>query len=131
MLMTQLPHLYIVQHPQKGRSVHCAEDIPSGTDIELCSLIILSAKDTKVIHQTSLHDYYFDWESEHGASAIALGYGSLYNHSSTPNAVVESMPEDREIKIVALKDIPAGDEITINYQGGSKDETYQIWFDEY
>ncbi len=129
MRLSEIPNLYISHHPIKGRCVHCLEDIQEGSVIEICMLIILSKKDTKLIHQTRLYDYYFDWEDGKGSSAIALGYGSLYNHSYRPNAEPESLMDSNEIRITAIKNIPSGEEITINYQGSSKDSECLIWFD--
>jgi SET domain-containing protein len=129
MLLSQMPNLYILNHPLKGRGVHCAEDIQKGSVLEVCPAIILSAEDTKLIHQTHLYDYYFAWEDGKDSSAIALGYGSLYNHSENPNAEPESIQERNEIRITAIKDIPAGEEITINYQGASKDSDCVIDFE--
>ena len=48
--------------------------------------------------------------------ALALGYGSLYNHSYNPNARYDDV--GRQIKeYSALRDIQRGEEITINYNG--------------
>jgi SET domain-containing protein len=129
MLLSQMPNLYIINHPLKGRCVHCAEDIQEGSVVEVCPLIILSAEDAKLIHQTHLYDYYFAWEDGKDSAAIALGYGSLYNHATSPNAEPESIQDRKEIRITAIKDIPAGTEITINYQGASKDSDCVIDFD--
>jgi len=122
-----MPNLYLLHHPEKGRCVHCAEDIPKGALIEICPLIILSKEEAELIHKTHLHDYYFLWNEKTGSVAIALGYGSLYNHSSTPNAETESVFETNELRILATKDIAAGEEITFDYQGEVKDT--DIWFD--
>ncbi|MFM8476053.1 MAG: SET domain-containing protein-lysine N-methyltransferase [Planctomycetaceae bacterium] len=49
-------------------------------------------------------------------TAIALGFGSLYNHSYSPNARYDDV--GRQIKeYKALRDIQKGEEITINYNG--------------
>ena len=84
-------------------------------------------EDAALIHKTHLHDYYFLWNEETGSVAIALGYGSLYNHSLSPNAETESVLESNELRIIATRDIPAGEEITFNYQGEVKDT--EIWFE--
>ncbi len=126
MLLSQMPNLYILHHPEKGRCVHCAEDIPKGALIEICNVIVLSKEDATLIHKTHLHDYYFLWDEKIGSIGIALGYGSLYNHSSSPNAETESMIETDELRILATRDIPAGEEITFDYQGTMKDT--EIWF---
>jgi SET domain-containing protein len=43
-----------------------------------------------------------------------LGYGSFYNHSSDPSAEYIEEVEDT-LTFKALREIPAGEEITIDY----------------
>jgi len=65
-------------------------------------------------------DYVFDWGK--GTVALALGYGSLYNHSYAPNARYDD--EGQRTKIfTALRDIEAGEEITVNYNGHEDDQS--------
>jgi len=54
--------------------------------------------------------------------AIALGYGSLYNHSYTPNAHYRDIGR-RSKEFLAVRDIAAGEEITVNYNGDPQDRT--------
>ena len=53
---------------------------------------------------------------------MALGYGSLYNHSFFPNAEYIKVWEERVIRFVALRDIRDGEEITINYNGSPESQ---------
>ena len=54
--------------------------------------------------------------------ALALGYGSLYNHSYQPNARYDD--ESGQTKVfTAIRDIEAGEEITVNYNGEPEDES--------
>lgn len=59
--------------------------------------------------------------------AIALGFGSLYNHEVHPNANFILDLENNTIDIVAIQNISAGSEITINYHGEPGDEG-DLWF---
>jgi uncharacterized protein len=52
--------------------------------------------------------------------AVVLGYGSLYNHSYKPNAYYRDR-RNRVKEFIALRDIAAGEEITINYNGSPHD----------
>src|SRR4051812_24365095 len=62
-----------------------------------------------------------------GRIALALGYGSLCNHSYRPNARYEDEgPQAR--RFVALRDIGAGEEVTVN-DNGSPTSRKQLWFD--
>ena len=55
-----------------------------------------------------------------GTVALALGYGSLYNHSYRPNARYDDIGQLTKI-FTALRDIPPGEEITVNYNGDPSD----------
>ncbi|MEZ4984577.1 MAG: SET domain-containing protein [Saprospiraceae bacterium] len=127
-MSTRLPFLYIMHIEGKGRGVFTAEPIPEGSSIESCPVIVVTADDTERIHQTLLHDYYFLWGDD-GSSAVALGYGSLYNHSSSPNADYGMDYDNLSIEVFALRDIAAGEEITFNYTDAS-DQRTTLWFDE-
>ena len=59
---------------------------------------------------------------------MALGYGSLYNHSFKPNARYTKGPAEMAIKFSALRDIAAGEEILINYNGTPEDDSPDLWF---
>ena len=106
-----------------------SEPITPGDLIEISPVVVLPAKDLKLIHQTHLHDYYFLWPAVNGAACIALGYGSLYNHHSDPNAQVIMDLDNEMIEIRGIKAIPAGTEILIDYtDGGASEEP--LWFQE-
>lgn len=119
--------LMILSTEQKGRGVACVQPIPKGSTIEICPVILLNTKDTQVIHKTHLHDYYFLWNKEAKTSALALGYGSLYNHHPKPNADYELLLDTHEIRFFSIRDIDVMEEITINYQSEILDE-YPLWF---
>jgi SET domain-containing protein len=46
---------------------------------------------------------------------VAWGYGSLYNHSNTPNADWLDIENDMAFKFIAIKSIQPEEEICINY----------------
>jgi SET domain-containing protein len=60
--------------------------------------------------------------------ALSLGFGSLYNHAKDPNASYYLTKENRTITYYALADIPAGQEITINYSG-EPGQDFPEWFE--
>jgi len=126
-LSTQLPFLYIIEDEEKGRMVCSSERIEKGSIIELCHVIILNEKDTKIIHETHLHDYYFVWDIVKNTSALALGYGSLYNHDDNNNADFELELIQKVIRIIAIREIEPGEEITLDYRG-HKEEGNKLWF---
>lgn len=122
--MLSLPHLYVAPSPLGGRGVFTAREVPAGTVIELAPVILLSAKDRNSIHETHLHDYYFQWDGDR--AAIALGLGSLYNHAHPANASFELDYDFEQIRFTALANIPAGSEITIDYRLGAPE--MKLWF---
>ena len=121
------PTLYIAPSLISGRGVFAATDIQKGEFIEACPLIILSQQDLKLIHQTFLHDYYFLWKEKQ--AALALGYGSLYNHATHPNADYKMDYFNETIDIFCILDIEAGEEITISYIH-DKQQQAMLWFEE-
>jgi SET domain-containing protein len=125
--MNQIPGLYISESPKKGRGVYTSMDITSGDTIEICPVIIIPKLQLPIIHKTILHDYYFLWGEHMEDCAIALGFGSLYNHEVHPNANFILDLENNTIDIVAIQNISAGSEITINYHGEPGDEG-DLWF---
>jgi len=128
MLTTQIPDLYILELEGKGRGVFCANPITKDSIIEICPVIILSKSDKEKIHQTKLHDYYFTWDEVQDQIAITLGYGCLYNHDKNANADTEQDKSDHVIRIIAKRDIQAGEEITINYLGSLEHKEDKLWF---
>lgn len=127
--MTQrLPSLYFGPSPLGGRGVFTSAPIPKGAVLEICPVIVLPAHELPAIHGTKLHDYYFSWGWNDDECAIALGFGSLYNHSYEPNAQYLVDIDDESMEIIALRDIEAGEEITVSYNGDPGDKT-PVWFD--
>ena len=99
----------------KGRGVYARVAIPAGTVFERAPLLIMADKEAlESEHSTVMPAYVFEYGK--GKVALALGFGSLYNHSYKPNARYDDAPSQvKEFR--ALRDIKAGEEITINYNG--------------
>ena len=77
---------------------------------------------------TVLYNYYFSWGVDGNEAALALGLGSLYNHSYSPNARYVKDFDRRKIDFVAIRNISVGEEITVNYNGDPKN-LKPLWFD--
>ena len=127
MRVSQIPGLYVASSELGGRGVFSISQINSGDLIETCPVIILGAEDLELIHKTLLHDYYFIWDNKKKTGAIALGFGSIYNHSSFPNAAFTIDKLNPSINFHALKNIGIGEEITTCYLEQS-DPEYDLWF---
>lgn len=105
--------------------VFACVDFQIGEKIEICPVILAPKKDRHLIDQTILYNYYFDWR---GKEAIALGYGSLYNHSYSPNAKYIKDFCNNCIEFVAIKPIKKDQEILVNYNGLPYSKK-KVWFD--
>jgi uncharacterized protein len=104
--------VYVKKIKGKGRGVFAQTMIARGTVFEKVPVIVIP--DKMFVGQKDnpyRNNYFFMWGK--GTVAIVLGYGSLYNHSYTPNARYEHGP--LVLSFRALRDIAAGEEITINY----------------
>ena len=117
-------------HSKKGRGVFAASRLACGEIIETTPIILIPAAEWPHIEPTvlALYIYNFGPTAEEEHAAIALGYGSLYNHSYMPNAKYIKSWEEQVIRFVALRDIEPGEEITINYNGSPENQT-PTWFE--
>lgn len=125
--MNQRPGLYITYSEGKGRGVFTSQPIEKGDVIEVCPALIIPKDELPIIHKTVLHDYYFLWGENLEDCAIALGFGSIYNHELHPNANFILDLQNQTIDIEAIKTIDAGSEITLNYHG-EPGNTDKLWF---
>ena len=127
--MQRLPSVYVTTSPVHGRGVFTYDDIPEGSWIEFCPVIVIPKDHVSKIHETYLHDFYFFWGKNEEEAAIALGFGSIYNHSYTANAEHVPNEVDMSFSVYATRDILAGEEIFINYNGDD-DEDSALWFND-
>jgi hypothetical protein len=87
-------------------------------------------KDERIIlDQTRLHDYIFEWGADRSECCMALGYVPIYNHSRLSNCEYEMDYATETISIKAMRDIEAGEELFINYNGDWNDQR-TVWFEE-
>ncbi len=114
--------------PGKGRGVFAQKYFKKGEIIETCPVLVFPAEEVEAFEFTRLYDYYFAWGADSKEAAIALGYGSLYNHSYTPNARYQKDFNNNLLKYICIRDIPKEEEITINYNCDPEDKT-PVWFD--
>ena len=103
--------------------------IKAGTIIERAPVIVMSATERLLIDQTKLYNYIFEWQPD-GADlcCMALGNIPMYNHSYSSNCEYYMEYENNEMFVQAVRDIAAGEELTINYNGSWDDES-KVWFD--
>ena len=119
----------IKSSPHIGRSargVFARRAFRPGDVIEITPVILIPNTQRALIRQTVLENYVFDWGC--GSTAVALGYGSLYNHAYAPNAHYCQDIDRKTLEFSAIRDIAAGDEITVNYNGSSE-SSLPMWFE--
>ena len=131
---------------EKGRGVFCSEKIKKGEVVEIAPCLFFSEEEYWLIEKTDLSYFTYgidnDWregdleeDEEATVAALALGNGSLYNHSEKPNIDYDFEGTEGPdgffeigdtIKFTALRNIPAHEELCINYG-----EDAANYFDDY
>lgn len=117
MSLEQSTLIMVKRTRHRGRGVFAKKFIAVGTVIERVPVLVVPAAELRA---SRLADYAFTWRGN--TVAVALGYGSLYNHSYTPNARYrDARPLAKEF--IALRDIQPGEEVTVNYNGDPDDRS--------
>lgn len=101
----------------KGRGVFATKKFIAGEIIEECPVIFINENEEKYIQKTILGKYIYAWHDDKNDGAIILGYGSIYNHSYSPNAEYVRDYKNNLLIYKAIENISVGDEITVNYNG--------------
>ncbi|GAA5930466.1 Tad3p [Sporobolomyces koalae] len=126
--LTRAPLQILTKDPALGRGVFASQDIPAGQIVEISPVLVLSEKEyrgfdprqqqsageLKGVEASQLRGYVFTW-GKSGEMAVALGLGSLFNHSPSPNVSYEIKTSEYTIHYRAAKPIKAGDELFIFY----------------
>jgi uncharacterized protein len=125
MALTHSDAIEVKRIQGKGRGVFARRVIREGEVIERVPVLVLPRAEAQNGSGSSrLSVYCFEWGR--GTVAVALGYGSLYNHSYKPNARYDD--ESAQTKVfTAIREIAAGEEITVNYNGEPEDGS-PVWF---
>ena len=113
----------------KGRGVFAARNFLKGETVETSPVIVLH-DDLETIPE-SLQSVLYDWGWLCGREgdmeyALALGTGSLFNHSAEPALSFEADDKKLSLFFKATRNILEGEELTINY--GEGDTENEGWF---
>lgn len=116
----------------KGRGVFSCRAIQAGEIIEESPVVLVGAPFSDL--PEDVKKIVFNWTVLSGclpANAIALGYGSLYNHGNPANMRYEADPVKRVLRFTAIRNISEGEELTVNYNavGGGATWHDDNWFD--
>lgn len=120
--------LFIKEIKGKGRGVFCKQPITKDEEFEISPLLVLPAENYDTVRASQLVDYFFTFNKEENTLALALGFGSLYNHAVYSNAAYVLDREAKTINFFALEDIEPGTEICINYSG-ERGQEFNEWFE--
>ena len=123
-----LPALFIAPTSRMGRGVFTSENLSAGTILEVSPVIVMSDADRKLIDQTLLHDYIFEWGENIRQCCMALGYVSMYNHSYSSNCEYDMDYDEEIMTIKTVRMIKAGEELLINYNG-DWNNSKPLWFE--
>jgi len=115
---------YVAPSTRHGRGVFAAERIGRGVEIERCPVLIVPGNRATALDRAGLRGYCYEWGRD---LALALGHGSLYNHSFRPNAECEALLDEGVLVIRSRRVIEPGEEITLDYTGARNRKS--LWFD--
>lgn len=104
--------LIVKDTPDRGRGVFAAKDYMAGELIHIAPVIPLKGDDAELIQLTSLSHYVFNWGDD---SCVALGLGSLFNHSDQNNAAWRCDFQAKALVFYATSSITSGEEICTDY----------------
>lgn len=96
-----------------GRGVFAAKNIKAGTVVNVSETLVV--KKSGIGSKCVLLDYFYDFDRNN--FLLALGYGSLFNHSKTPNIEVARIEVGKRhlLEYTALMPIKKGEQLFFNY----------------
>ncbi|KAJ4491294.1 cytidine deaminase-like protein [Lentinula edodes] len=105
----------------KGRGVYASREIPRNTVIEISPVLFFGKEEYEKYGKYTVLDHYtFKWKD--GRMALALGLGSLFNHSNSPNVSYTLDPCTDSIRYRTVRNIDPDEELCIFYG-------HNLWFD--
>lgn len=108
-----------------GRGIFASEDISEGEIVEIAPILVLQFTDFIETRWNLLFEYYFWLDDE---VVLALGYGSLYNHSKEANTEYKIDIKNKSIAFKTTRAIKQGEELFFNYKGSSSSKA-PLWFE--
>jgi hypothetical protein len=115
----------------KGRGVYALRPFNTGDIVEESIVLIVWYDAIPEV----LKNIVFNWEAltiTQKGSALALGFGSMYNHANPANLKYVPDTVNQSLRFIAVKDIQVGEELTINYNAidGGPNSEMDHWFSE-
>lgn len=101
--------LIIKKDKKKGRGVYAKSSFRKGELIEECELLFMKLAEVP----DSIEGHVFEYTKK--TIALALGNGSLFNHSENPNAEFSFNKKKQTLLFHSTRKINPGEEITVDY----------------
>lgn len=113
------PKIIVAKAGNKGLGVFAKGNIRKGEVLEISPFLVTPKEEHNKLARTIISRY---WYKVYGKSCgIGFGYTSLYNHAKNPSASWTLNRKLGYIRVVALKTILEGEEISIHYGYSNKD----------
>ncbi|KAJ3788392.1 cytidine deaminase-like protein [Lentinula aff. detonsa] len=111
-----------IRHSEdKGKGVYASQKIQRNTVIEISPVLFVGIAEYEQHGNFDALDHHtYKWKD--GRMAVALGLGSLFNHSNTPNVSYTMDPQTDSIRYETARDIYPDEELCIFYD-------HKVWFD--
>ena len=100
-----------VRKNKYGRGLYARQAYARGDLIETSPVVLVAR--AQVPSEGRLTHYVFEWDRKH--YALALGFGSLFNHDLTPNAYFRLDKKRDVIVFKALRPILRGEQLFVDY----------------
>lgn len=115
--------------PGAGRGVFARRNIKKGEVVEECPIIEIPAYNVASLGESVLVTYFFFYGFKKEKLLIALGFGSIYNHSYKPNAAYEIKDVEKMMVFTALTSIKKDNEVMFDYNRGNTKNKRPLWFE--
>ena len=120
------PEIFVAKTEHKGWGVFTKSNIAADTVVEISPVVVMTQDERKLIDQTILYNYIFEWDNEQ--CCMAMGLIPIYNHAYSSNCEYFQDYDEGTIFIKTVRDIKAGEELCINYNG-DWDNNKEVWFE--
>jgi hypothetical protein len=118
-----------------GRGVFASRGFKAGETVEICPVVVVNKVASDLPPEVGC--IIFGWSylvtrQVGSLTAIALGYGSLYNHNNPANMRYEADDRIKALRFIAVRDIVQDEELTVNYNayGGGAEWNDNRWFED-
>ena len=123
--------IYVSSSPiaKRERGVFALKNIKKGELIENCPIIEFSETRSSGVNESELICFIYFLGKDKNKLTIVLGFGSIYNHSYSPNAKYKYFPKEQRIEFIAKENIKKDEEIFVNYLQENPETKNPLWFE--